>query len=53
MQNGVGLVYSGERGIKFGLCLIKIRFRQALCGVKGLGALVVVLSLDVLRRYLT
>src|SRR5438132_5452912 len=53
MQSGIGLVHGRERGIKFGLCLIKIRFRQALCGVKRLRAFVVVLCLDVLRRYLT
>src|SRR5216684_6980352 len=48
MQNGVALVYSGERGIKSGLCLIKIRSGQALCGVKRLRALVVLPCLDVL-----
>src|SRR6266478_3542433 len=53
MQNGVALVYSGERGIKSGLCLIKIRSGQALCGVKRLRALVVLLCLDVLGRSLT
>src|SRR5207302_9030946 len=53
MQSGVGLVHSGERGIKFGLGLIKVRSGQTLSGVKGLRALEVLPCLDMLCDCLT
>src|SRR5260370_9636440 len=53
MQSGVGLVHSGERGIKFGLGLIKVRSGQTLSAVKGLRALEVLPCLDMLSHCLT